>query len=75
MKQILSLVDKLNWTIIIILCATIGLAPFSPPHIVEKITLLINGDLVKAIDWFDLLLHGLPWILLTLKALVYFKKR
>lgn len=75
MKQILSLVDKLNWTIIIILCATLGLAPFSPPHIVEKITLLINGDLVKAIDWFDLFLHGLPWIILTLKALVYFKKR
>ena len=75
MKQILSLVDKLNWTIILILCATLGLAPFSPPHIVEKITLLINGNLVKAIDWFDLLLHGLPWIFLTLKALVYFKKR
>ena len=74
MKNILSLVDKLDWTIILIVCATLGLAPFSPPHIVEKITLLINGDLVKPIDWFDLLLHGFPWIILTLKAVVHFKK-
>ena len=75
MKNILSLLDKLDWTIILILCATLGLAPFSPPHIVEKISLLINGELIKPIDWFDLLLHGFPWIILTLKAVVHFKKR
>ncbi len=71
----LSLIDKLNWAIIIMLCATLGLAPFSPPHIVEKLTLLINGSLVKPVDWFDLVIHGLPWVLLLLKAGLVFKKR
>ena len=74
MEKILSLIDKLDWAIIIILCATLGLAPFSPPHIVEKISLLVNGELVKPLDWFDFLLHGFPWFLLTLKLAAYFKK-
>ena len=74
MEKILSLIDKLDWPMILILCATLGLAPFSPPHIVEKISLLINGELIKPLDWFDLFFHGLPWIILTLKAVVHFKK-
>lgn len=67
MKSILSVVDQLNWGVVIILCATLGLAPFSPPHIVEKLSMLIKGNLIKPLDWFDLLLHGVPWILLILK--------
>lgn len=67
MKSILSVVDQLNWGMVIILCATLGLAPFSPPHIVEKLSMLIKGNLIKPLDWFDLLLHSIPWILLILK--------
>jgi len=59
--------DKLSWGIIIILCLTLGLAPFKPPHIVEKIIMLSQGRLTRAIDWFDLILHSIPWILLILK--------
>jgi hypothetical protein len=60
MKNILTFVDRLNWGIIILLCATLGLTPFSPPHIIEKISMLIEGNLIKPIDWFDLFLHGFP---------------
>ena len=69
MKSILSVVDQLNWGIVIVLCATLGLAPFAPPHIVEKVSMLIRGNLIKPLDWFDLLLHGFPWILLILKIM------
>ena len=69
MKHILSLVDQLNWGMIIILCATLGLAPFTPPHIIEKLSMLIKGNLIKPLDWFDLLFHGFPWILLILKII------
>ena len=31
---------------------------------------LFSGRLVKPIDWFDLVLHGVPWGLLILKAVV-----
>ena len=69
MKSIVSIVDQLNWGVIIVLCATLGLAPFSPPHIMEKVSMLIQGNLLKPLDWFDLLFHGFPWIILILKIM------
>ena len=75
MKNLLLMIDQLNWGVVIILCATLGLAPFSPPHIVEKLSMLFKGTLVKPIDWFDLFLHGIPWLLLILKIGVFFTKK
>lgn len=65
--------DKLPWGVVIIVCLTLGLAPYRPPHIVEKLQMLFQGRLVRPIDWFDLFLHGIPWVILILK-LVYPKK-
>lgn len=41
-----------------------GLAPFVPePHVVGKVRWVMGGAVgMKAIDWFDLALHGLPWV-------------
>lgn len=33
MKTLFHLIDRLSWGILIIFCATLGLAAFSPPHI------------------------------------------
>ena len=63
-------ISSLHWGLLIIACLTLGLAPFSPPHIWEKLQMLANGQLVRPIDWFDLVLHGTPWALLILKAVV-----
>ena len=60
--------SKLPWGLVIIACLTLGLAPFSPPHIWEKLQMLSKGQLVKPIDWFDLVLHGAPWAILVLKG-------
>ena len=68
MTTIGALLDKLPWLLLLIACATLGLAPFSPPHIVEKLRMLAAGRLVKPIDMFDLLMHGAPWLLLAAKA-------
>lgn len=66
---------ELPWTVLIILCLTLGLAPFNPPHIVEKLQLLVQGRLVRLIDWFDLLMHGAPWALLIAKIALTLKSR
>ena len=51
--------------IALLLCATLGLAPYAPePHVVEKLRLLFQGNLSRAIDIFDLALHGAPWLIL-----------
>ena len=46
---------------------TLGLAPFVPePHLVSKIHWIIGGAHgMGAIDWFDLVLHGAPWLWLA----------
>lgn len=46
-------------------CATLGLAPFAPPHIIGKIQWVAGGAIgMQPLDWFDLFYHGAPWILL-----------
>ncbi len=60
---------------VILACLTLGLAPFFPePHILGKLKWLFGGaEGMQAMDYFDVLLHGFPWILLIrlliLKAL------
>ncbi|MBU1429174.1 hypothetical protein KKF91_01310 [Myxococcota bacterium] len=49
----------------------LGLAPFLPePHIVEKIRWLIEGHPFRAIDVFDILMHGAPWVWLLVALLL-----
>jgi hypothetical protein len=61
--------DRLPWSLVVVLCLTVGLAPFTPPHVWEKLQMLSQGRLTRAIDWFDLFLHGTPWLLLLAKIL------
>ena len=61
-------INKIPWLIVIVLCATLGLAPFTPPHLYEKLIMLGNGELSRGIDIFDLCLHAAPFVLLILKG-------
>lgn len=64
----MEFIDKTSVTLFIILALTLGLAPFLPqPHFIEKLGMLIAGELTKPIDIFDLFLHGTPWMLLAIK--------
>lgn len=64
----LQVLDKVPLALLFVLALTLGLAPFTPePHVWEKLKLLGTGDLVRLIDVFDLLLHGVPWLLLAAK--------
>ncbi|MDH4161277.1 MAG: RND transporter [Nitrospirota bacterium] len=73
-KKRMNFLDKLPWSIIIIGCLSLGLAPFAPPHIWEKLLMLKNGTLSRPIDWFDLFYHSIPWVLLILKVMAGVKK-
>jgi hypothetical protein len=67
---------KTNWKLFLIASLTLGLAPFNPPHIWGKIQWILGGNAfsnengMKSADWFDVLLHGLPWILLLISVLL-----
>ena len=51
---------------VIALCLTLGLAPYLPePHIWGKLRWVAGGAHgMGPMDWFDLVFHGLPWLLL-----------
>ena len=61
-------IANLNWSFVVVLCLTLGLAPFAPPHVWEKLLMLFAGELSRPIDIFDLVMHGTPWALLVIKA-------
>lgn len=65
----MRLLDKIPLSLLIIASLTLGLAPFSPPHLFEKVQMLLSGDLIKPIDIFDFVLHGFPVVLLFAKVI------
>ncbi|MEM8892033.1 MAG: hypothetical protein AAGD28_28910 [Bacteroidota bacterium] len=54
--------------IILLLCLTLGLAPFTPePHLWGKIKWIAGGaEGMGLMDWWDVILHGFPWLLLII---------
>ena len=75
MTELFTAIDRLPWLLVIVLCLTLGLAPFMPePHIAEKLRMLRQGTLSKPIDIFDLLLHAAPFLLLLFKVLLMLRK-
>jgi len=64
----MSILDNISMPTVIIFVLLVGLAPFVPePHVLEKLRMLMAGELVKPMDIFDLLMHGAPWVLLFAK--------
>ncbi|SDR68857.1 hypothetical protein SAMN05216503_0409 [Polaribacter sp. KT25b] len=67
---------KHNWKLFLIASLTLGLAPFNPPHILGKIQWILGGNAfsgehaMQAQDWFDVLLHGSPWVLLLISIIL-----
>jgi len=55
-----------DWRLVILLCLTLGLAPFFPePHLLGKIKWIAGGATGMTLkDYFDVLLHGFPFVLL-----------
>ncbi len=70
MKKLLQFSSK-NIALLVLACLTLGLAPFVPePHVWEKLKWVASGSAGMVwYDWFDLLLHGSPWVLLGLGVL------
>ena len=66
-----------NWRIIVLACLTLGLAPYFPePHVLGKLRWLFGGAVgMQPMDYFDLILHAFPFILLIRILIITFKKR
>ena len=62
--------DSISYPILIFIAAFMLLAPFSPmPHVVEKLIMLKDGNLIRPVYIFDLFFHLSPSLLLAIKLL------
>ena len=67
-KRPVPILKQIPYSALIIASLVLGLAPFLPqPHVVEKIGMLLDGELRRGIDIFDLIFHLAPVALLVLK--------
>lgn len=67
----LQWVDRFSWPSLIIFAVLLGMAPFPmqpEPHLIEKLRMLVQGNLSKPIDIFDLFLHAAPLIVIAIKG-------
>jgi hypothetical protein len=66
--MMLSILDKIPYSILAVFAVVMLLAPFKPmPHVLEKLIMLKNGTLTRPIDIFDLIFHLAPTLILLLK--------
>ena len=56
----------------VLLSLTLGLAPFFPePHLAGKIRWVLGGAVgMQPMDYFDLVLHGSPWVYLIYQVIL-----
>ncbi len=75
MNQLNSILNNVGLWLIASL--TLGLAPFRPePHVVGKIHWVLGGATgMMPMDWFDLVLHMAPWLLLVRALILYVRRK
>jgi hypothetical protein len=68
----LKYIDKIPLLPLAVAAIFMSLAPFSPePHLFEKSRMLINGELSKPIDIFDLFWHSFLIVILAIRLIRY----
>ena len=68
----LKLIDKIPIIPLVFFAIFMLFAPFTPePHLVEKARLMVDGELTKLIDIFDLFWHSFGIFLLAIRLIRY----
>lgn len=68
----LKFIDRIPLIPLAVAAILMALAPFSPePHLIEKSRMLINGELSKPVDIFDLFWHSFLIVLLVIRLIRY----
>lgn len=66
-----------KWLMPLVASLTLGLAPFIPePHVWGKLKWVLGGAKgMQIMDWFDLAMHGTPWLWLIITIFQSLKKK
>jgi hypothetical protein len=64
----MKVLDGIPYIALAAVAVLMALAPFGQSHLVEKTRMLFAGTLRKPLDWFDLVMHSTPILLLLVKV-------
>ena len=71
MSSAARLMAGMPYIVLVPIAIVLALAPFgATPHLVEKWRMLLAGTLRRPLDWFDLVLHTAPLLLLAARIAV-----
>jgi len=62
-----KLLRKIPYDLLILFAIVLAIVPLNEPHLLQKLKMLFSGTLINGLDYFDLLMHSTPTILLILK--------
>lgn len=66
---------NIPWWLLIAAAVVLAIVPLGESHFVQKWRMLFSGTLRRPLDWFDLLMHSAPLLLLILKAVDTIRSR
>jgi hypothetical protein len=64
-----SFLEKIPYPFLILIAVLMALIPFGQSHLLEKTRMLMAGTLRRPLDWFDLVYHAAPLLLLAAKLI------
>lgn len=63
------------WWLLVAAAVMLAIVPLGESHLVQKSRMLVSGTLRRPLDWFDLVMHSSPLLLLVRKAVVTLRSR
>jgi hypothetical protein len=72
--RIMNWIEKTPLWLFAFAAIAFALVPIGQSHFVEKWSMLFNGTLRRPLDWFDLVMHTTPTVLLILKLVVMVRR-
>lgn len=61
--------DRFPYVLLALFAIAFAIVPIGASHFVEKWRMLFDGTLRRPLDWFDLVMHSAPAVLLVLKII------
>ena len=74
MSRFAGMIDRVPMAPLLVAAVLLALMPIGQPHLVEKLRMLFTGTLRRPLDWFDLVMHATPLILVGLKLWVMIRR-
>lgn len=75
MDKLLRFLDAVPYWLLVLFAVLLAIAPVGNSHLVEKWRMLFTGTLRRPLDWFDLVMHTFPLLLLGVKVVADLVRR